>query len=72
MKRTNLVLDEEILEEAVRVAGSKTYSSVVNMALRDFVRRAKARLILELTGSGLWQGDLAGMRQDRPRRKTTR
>lgn len=57
-----------MLEEAVRVSGVKTYSRAVDMALRDFVRRAKARRILELAGSGLWEGDLPGMRGDRPRR----
>jgi Arc/MetJ family transcription regulator len=71
MKRTNLVIDEELLEEAVRVAGAKTYSRAVEMALRDFVRRAKARRILELAGSGLWEGDLTRMRQDRSRRGPT-
>jgi len=69
MKRTNLVLDEELLREAVRVAGAKTYSGAVNLALRDFIDRAKARRILELAGSGLWEGDLSEMRRDRPRRK---
>jgi Arc/MetJ family transcription regulator len=68
MKRTNLMLDEDLLEEVVRVAGAKTYSKAVDMALRDFVRRAKARRILELAGSGLWEGDLAAMRKDRRRR----
>ena len=70
MKRTNLVLDEEILEEALRLAGVKTYSKVVDMALRDFIRRAKARRILELKGSGLWKGNLSAMREDRPRRRS--
>ncbi len=70
MKRTNLVLNEDLLEEAVRIAGVKTYSRTVDMALQDFVRRAKARRILELAGSGLWEGDLSDMRKDRPRRKT--
>jgi Arc/MetJ family transcription regulator len=70
MKRTNLVLDEDILEEAVRVAGVKTYSRAVDMALRDYIRRAKARRILELAGSGLWEGDLTDMRRDRTRRRT--
>jgi Arc/MetJ family transcription regulator len=69
MKRTNLVLDEDLLEQVVRVAGAKTYSRAVDTALRDFVRRAKARQILELAGSGLWEGDLASMRRDRPRRR---
>jgi Arc/MetJ family transcription regulator len=53
MKCTNLVLDEEILEEATRLSGEKTYSAAVMRALEDFVRRAKARQILELRGSGL-------------------
>lgn len=64
MKRTNLVLDEEILAEATRLSGEKTYSAAVMLALRDFIRRAKARRILELRGSGLWEGDLAAMRRD--------
>ena len=68
MKRTNLVLDEKVLEEATRLSGGKTYSKAVDAALRDFVRRAKAHRILELAGSGLWEGNLPEMRQDRPRR----
>lgn len=69
MKRTNLVLDEHILEEALRLSGERTYSKAVGRALADFVRRAKAGRILELAGSGLWRGDLAEMRNDAPRRR---
>jgi Arc/MetJ family transcription regulator len=69
MKRTNLVLNEETLEEATRLSGEKTYSATVMRALEDFVRRAKARQILELRGSGLWQGDLREMRGDKRRKK---
>lgn len=68
MKRTNLVLDERLLEEALRVSGERTYSRAVERALDDFVRRARARKILDLAGSGLWMADLAEMRNDRPRR----
>jgi Arc/MetJ family transcription regulator len=66
MKRTNLVIREELLEEAVKLSGERTYSRAVERALEDFVRRIKARRILELAGSGLWDGDLASMRNDRP------
>jgi Arc/MetJ family transcription regulator len=66
MKRTNLVLDEETLEEALRLSGERTYSAVVNRALTDLVRRIRARRILELEGSGAWEGDLSKMRRDRP------
>ena len=62
MKRTNLVLNEDLLEEATRLSGERTYSRAVERALEDFVRRAKARRILELSGSGLWQGDLSVVR----------
>lgn len=72
MKRTNLVLDEQLLEEATRISGERTYSRAVERALRDFVQRAKARRILELAGSGLWQADLSAVREDRPAYRTRR
>ena len=64
MKRTNLVLNEHLLEEAMRLSHQRTYSKTVDMALADFVRRARAGKILELAGSGLWEGDLGAMRDD--------
>ena len=69
VKRTNLVLNEELLEEATRLSGEKTYSAAVTRALADFVRRAKARQILELRGTGLWEGELGAMRKDRAPKK---
>ena len=53
MKRTNLVLDERVLEEATRLSGQKTYSATVMRALEDFARRAKAGQIRELRGTCL-------------------
>jgi Arc/MetJ family transcription regulator len=72
MKRTNLVLDERLLEEAVKLSGERTYSAAVARALEDFVRRVRANRILELAGSGLWEGDLGKMRGDRPVRAARR
>ena len=68
MKRTNLVLREDVLEEATRLSGEKTYSRTVDRALEEFVQRRKARQILTLAGSGLWTGDLPEMRRDSGRR----
>jgi hypothetical protein len=65
MKRTNLVISEDLLEEATRLSGERTYSRTVERALEDFVRRIKAGRILELAGSGLWEGDLQEMRSDK-------
>lgn len=72
MKRTNLVLNGDLLEEATRLSGERTYSRTVERALRDFVRRAKARRILDLSGSGLWEGDLSAVREDRAVYRTRR
>lgn len=68
MKRTSLMLDASLLRDATAISGAKTYSKAVDLALRDFVRRAKARRILELAGSGLWEGQLPEMRGDHPKR----
>ena len=72
MKRTNLVLDEQILNEATRLSGEKTWSRTVGRALEEFIRRFKARQILDLAGSGAWQGDLSEMRRDAPVRRRRR
>lgn len=64
MKRTNVVIDEALLDEAVRVSGERTYSRTIERALEEMVRRAKARSIDQLAGAGLWTGSLSEMRGD--------
>jgi len=59
MKRTSLVLDEQLLEEVTRISGEGTYSRAVTKAMEDYLRRYKAGRILELAGSGLWEGELS-------------
>ncbi len=66
MKRTNLVLNADLLEETLRLSRERTYSRAVERAMEDYVRRAHAKRILELAGSGMWQGDLSIVREDRP------
>jgi hypothetical protein len=66
MKRTNVVLDEDLLEEAVRVSGERTYARTIERALQEMVGRAKVSGIAQLAGSGLWVGSLSQMRGDAP------
>lgn len=68
MKRTTMVLDEKLLDQAVRLLGTRTRTAAVEQALREAVQRASARRLLTLAGSGAWKGDLAEMRGDSPRR----
>jgi len=69
MKRTNLVLDERLLNEATRVLGAKTYSGAVNTALEEVIRLKKIQGLSQFFGSGIWEGNLAEMREDKPRRE---
>lgn len=46
MKRTNVILDEQLLEEARRATGEKTYSGAINAALEEYVRRNEYRALL--------------------------
>ena|SRR5215212_3675845 len=39
MKRTNVVLDEKLLEQARRASGQRTYSAAINEALAEYVRK---------------------------------
>ncbi len=67
MKRTNLVLDERLLIEATQVLAARTYSAAVNTALEEVIRLRKVQKIPHFFGSGIWEGNLSRMREDRPR-----
>ena len=50
--RTNIVLDEKLVREAMRLARVKTMREAVNIALRRFVQSGKQKKLLDLYGSG--------------------
>ena len=64
MKRTNLVLNADLLSEATRVLGVETYSAAVNLTLAEALRLRKIQDLPRFFGQGLWQGDLSEMRED--------
>ena len=76
MKRTNLVLDEDLLKRVTHVLGVKTYSAAVNLSLAETLRVKQVQALPNFFGKGLWEGDLSKMREDRPsiirRRKATK
>lgn len=50
--RTNIVLDEKLVREAMRLARVKTIREAVDVALRRFVQNGRQKKLLELYGSG--------------------
>lgn len=65
MKRTNIVLDEKLVEESKKLTGIKTVKEVVDYALREVVRRKKQLGLLKLKGKVKWVGKLDEMRATR-------
>lgn len=72
MKRTNLVLDEEILERTLRISQKKTYSDAVMTAMKEYVRVNEFSKIFQFQGTGIWSGDLSEMRDDKGKKKKSR
>jgi Arc/MetJ family transcription regulator len=63
--RTNIVLDDELVEEGFKITNAKTKRELVDIALKEMVNRARRKDILELAGKVKWEGDLNEMRRGR-------
>ena len=48
--RTNIVLDEELVREALRLSGAKTKKELVDEALREFVENRRRLDLRDLAG----------------------
>jgi len=65
MHRTNIELDERLVKEGMRLFNKKTKKELVDFALREVIRREKAKGILELEGKVKWEGNLRESRKGR-------
>jgi len=63
--RTNVVIDDDLIEEGMAYTGLKTKRELVNYALKELVDRKKRKAILALEGKLHWEGDLNDMRENR-------
>ncbi|MFN8494063.1 MAG: type II toxin-antitoxin system VapB family antitoxin [Caldilineaceae bacterium] len=63
--RTNIVIDDQLMAEAMRLSGLKTKREVVEEALRLFIRQRSQRTVLALAGKIHWEGNLDEMRSSR-------
>jgi Arc/MetJ family transcription regulator len=62
--RTNVEIDDALIEEAQRLTGLKTKREVVDAALRMLIRIEKANII-DLAGKVQWEGNLDESREGR-------
>ena len=50
--RTNIVLDEKLVREAMKLAKARTMREAVDIALRRFVQSGRQKKLLDLYGAG--------------------
>jgi Arc/MetJ family transcription regulator len=63
MKRTNVLLDDKIVEKCLKATGIKTRRALIDHALRELLRHESQTKILELKGKVHWEGNLNEWRQ---------
>jgi Arc/MetJ family transcription regulator len=61
--RTTLNIDDEALAAAMRHAGDRTKTAVINEALREFARRREVAELLTLRGKVKWDGNVDDLRK---------
>jgi len=60
--RTNIVIDDQLMSEALKVTGLRTKKEAVELGLKLLVKQNKQQAIRKLRGKLNWEGDLDEMR----------
>ena len=60
--RTNIELDDVLMEQALKLSNIKTKKDVIQEALKNYVAWMKKKQLLNLKGNVKWEGSLKDMR----------
>lgn len=60
--RTNIVIDDDLMDEAIRLTGAKTKKEAVELGLRTLVQVKRQERIKAYKGKPKWEGNLDQMR----------
>ena len=63
--RTNIVIDDELMANVLKLTGLKTKREAVELGLKTLVKLKKQEKIRQFRGKLPWEGDLDEMRTDR-------
>jgi Arc/MetJ family transcription regulator len=63
--RTNIVIDDTLMNETLRLTGLKTKREAVELGLQTLLRLRQQEEIRSFRGKLNWQGDLEQMRTDK-------
>jgi Arc/MetJ family transcription regulator len=62
--RTNIVIDDKLMEDTLQATGLKTKREAVELGLRTLLRLRQQEEIKRFRGKLNWQGDLEAIRTD--------
>lgn len=62
--RTNIVIDDALMKDALRATGLRTKREAVELGLRTLVRLNRQANVRRFRGRLNWEGDLEAMRLD--------
>jgi Arc/MetJ family transcription regulator len=60
--RTNIVIDDRLMNDALKATGLKTKKEAVELGLKTLIKLNQQEKIKELKGKLKWDGDLDAMR----------
>ncbi|MGV0036378.1 MAG: type II toxin-antitoxin system VapB family antitoxin [Candidatus Azotimanducaceae bacterium WSBS_2022_MAG_OTU7] len=63
--RTNIVIDDDLMEEVLKVTGLVTKKDAVELGLKTLIRLKSQEKIRRFKGRLSWEGDLAEKRKTR-------
>lgn len=70
--RTNIIIDDNLMSDALKASGLKTKKEVVEEGLKALIKLRKQENIRSLQGRLTWEGDLDSMRADKDSRRYQR
>ena len=69
MGRTDIEIDNDLVDKAMRLTGANTKREVVDIALRRLIEKGSLyRSVRRLRGQLEWEGDIASWRSARTRK----
>ncbi len=63
--RTNIEINDKLMNETLKITGLKTKKEVVELALEELLRLRRQGELRKLKGKFQWEGDLEEMRLDK-------
>ena len=63
--KTTIEIDDKILKDALEISGEKSNETLLELVLKEYVRKNNQKKLLKFRNSKIWEGNLEEMRATR-------